>query len=140
MPLLRIQISPNTPWNPQILGFWEFFQYLRTPNVTPWSLHKNIHTFLFYSLICRHSLFLLPVCWWLWWSLKRNQCQFQHHLHSSLAFKLLDLATSSKSFLELVTQHQDSLVLLENVFDDGKNKTLKTQTIVGNYFRCKIKS
>ena len=105
-----------------------------------WSLHKNIHTFLFYSLICRHSLFLLPVCWWLWWSLKRNQCQFQHHLHSSLAFKLLDLATSSKSFLELVTQHQDSLVLLENVFDDGKNKTLKTQTIVGNYFRCKIKS
>ena len=33
---LQIQIQPNTPWNPQILGFSVFFQYLRPPNVMPW--------------------------------------------------------------------------------------------------------
>ena len=40
MPLLQIQISPNTHWHPQILGFWKFFQYLRIPNVTPWPQHS----------------------------------------------------------------------------------------------------
>ena len=37
MPVLQIQILPNTPQNPQILGIWKFFQYLRIPNVKPWS-------------------------------------------------------------------------------------------------------
>ena len=33
MTLLQIQISPNTPIDPQILGFSKFYSYLVQPNL-----------------------------------------------------------------------------------------------------------